>query len=383
MLMQFAGACRFFFNAALEQRRDYGQKAKLSYYDQQAEIPSCRAAFDWLRACPSQALQAALLDLDKAYQRFFRGLCDYPKPRRKGERDGFRLPNAEGLRFRRLTKRMGAIRIPKVGWIKCRGWHELSGELRTVSVTKRGGYWYATIQCRRQIDDPTPIEHPSVGVDRGVAVFAALSNGTLIEPLNAFKGASARIAKAQRRIARKQKFSANWKKQKAKINRLHIKAADARKDYLHNVSTLIAKSHGIVRIEKLYIQSMSASAVGTLKDPGINVKPKRGLNRSIMDQGWGTFARFLSYKLSERGGQLVEVPAAHTSTTCSKCGARSSENRKSQSAFACCGCGHTENADVNAARNILQARTIAVEPPKRTLRRVGKRKLQEGAGTPT
>jgi putative transposase len=119
---------------------------------------------------------------------------------------------------------------------------------------------------------------------------------------------------------------------------------------------------------------MSASAAGTVEKPGQNVAQKRGLNRSILDQGWSMFATMLRYKLAERGGELIEVPAAYTSQTCSCCGVVDKDSRKDQATFECGHCGHADNADTNAARNIHQARTIAAEPPKRTLRRVGKRK---------
>lgn len=155
---------------------------------------------------------------------------------------------------------------------------------------------------------------------------------------------------------------------------MHSLAASARKDYLHKVSTLIAESHGVVRIEKLNVQGMSASARGTVEEPGRNVRAKAGMNKAILDQGWWMFRVFLAYKLEERGGRLEEVPAAYTSQTCAECGVVDRESRKNQSVFCCTACGHSNNADVNAARNILQVKTLAVEPPKRTLRRVGKRK---------
>ena len=148
---------------------------------------------------------------------------------------------------------------------------------------------------------------PSVGLDRRVAVFAALSNGTKIKPLNAFEAIQDKLAKAQRKLARRTKFSANWKKQKAKISRLHMRAANARKDFLHKLSTDLAKSHSVIKIEKLQIQNMTRSAKGTVAQPGTNVQAKSRLNRSILDQGWGMFARVLNYKLAERGGELVYV----------------------------------------------------------------------------
>lgn len=373
-LAQTAGACRYVFNIALEQRRDYWRPGRrFSFAQQCREITECRAETDWLRAAPVHALQGALRALDTAFQRFFSGLGGYPRHKHKGDGDGFRLPDPSYLGFKRLSKRMGAVKLPKIGWIRCRDWRPLPGELRNVSITRRAGHWCVSIQCRREVSVPAKSELPPAGIDRGIVVFAALSDGTKIEPLNSFERIETKLAKLQRRLARKTKFSANWIKQKAKISRLHSHAANARKDFLHKISTEIAKNHGVVRIEKLRVRNMSASAAGTAEAPGSNVAQKRGLNRSILDQGWSMFATMLRYKLAERSGELVEVPAAYTSQTCSCCGTIDKASRKDQATFECGHCGHTANADTNAAKNILQARTVAAEPPKRTLMRVGKR----------
>lgn len=371
---QWAGACRFVYNLALEQRRDWHRPGRsFTYNQQQREITHLRAEVDWLRAVPVHALQMAVRALDNAFQRFFTGLGSYPQPRHKGGRDSFTLPDPSDLRIKRLNKRRGAIKVPKVGWVKLVGYRPLGGELRRITISQRAGHWYASIAWRAGVSEPAKSTLPSVGIDRGVAVFAALSDGTKIEPLNAFKRIGVRLAKEQHRLARKTKFSANWKRQKAKITKLHSHAANARKDFLHKLSTDIAKSHGVVKIEKLHVRNMSASAAGTVEEPGRNVAQKRGLNRSILDQGWSMFATMLRYKLAECGGELIEVPAAYTSQMCSCCGVIDKESRDGRM-FSCSHCGHEDDADTNAARNIHQARTIAAEPPKRTLRRVGKRK---------
>jgi putative transposase len=211
-------------------------------------------------------------------------------------------------------------------------------------------------------------------------VDAAFSDDTpSVTGPNSFKRIQTKLANAQRKLARKIKFSANWKKQKAKITRIHSRVANARKGFLHMLSTDIAKSHGVVKIEKLQVRNMTKSAKGTVEAPGRNVAQKSGLNRSILDQGWSMFATMLRYKLAERGGQLVEVPAPYTSQGCAECGVIDKASRKDRDHFECVACGHTDCADHNAARNIHQASALAAEPPKRTLRRVGKRKKPVGA----
>jgi putative transposase len=376
---QWAGACRFVYNLALEQRRDYYRPGRaFSYNQQQGELTLLRADVDWLRAVPVHALQIAVRSLDSAFQRFFCGLGAYPKPRKKGDRDSFSLADPNYLGLRRLDKNRGAVKLPKVGWVKLILHRPLGGELRSITVSRKAGHWYASIAWRARIADPVPPNLSPVGIDRGVAVFAALSTGE-IAPLNAFQGIKDKLAKAQRVLARKTKFSANWQKQKAKIGRLHTRAANARKNFLHQQSTIIAKSHGVIKIDKLVVRNMTASAKGTIEAPGSKVAQKSGLNRAIVDQGWGMFASMLKYKAAERGGDLIEVPAPYTSQTCSCCGVIDIASRKDQATFECVGCGYQDNADVNAAKNILQARTMAAEPPKRTLGRVGKRKQPVGA----
>jgi putative transposase len=372
---QWAGACRFVYNLALEQRRDWWRPGRqITYLSQQVELTARRAEVDWLKAVPVHALQMAGRAVDAAFQRFAIGLSDLPQPRRKDRDNSFTLSDPSYLDIKRFNRNHGAIKVPKIGWVKLRGFYPLGGELR--SVTIKSVHWYASVAWQQEIADPTSSVLPAVGIDRGVAVFAALSDGTKLAPLNAFKRIEDKLAKAQRRLARKQKFSANWKKQKAKISRLHVKTANACKDYLHKHSTEIAKSHGVVKIEKLQVQNMTASAKGTVEQPGQNIAAKSGLNRAILDQGWGMFATMLKYKLAERGGELQQADPACTSA---ECGVIDPASRSNQVKFECVTCGHTDNAGVNAARNILQARTIAVEPPKRTLRKVGKRKRQEEA----
>jgi putative transposase len=201
-----------------------------------------------------------------------------------------------------------------------------------------------------------------------VAVFAALSDGRRYKPLNAFAKNRDKLAKLCRQLARKVKNSSNWRKLKGRISRLRHKEANACKDFLYQLSTEIAQSHGIVKIEKLKVRNMTASAAGSIEAPGKDVVAKSGLNRSILDQGWGMFARLLGYKLAERGGELQFVNPAYTSQTCPECHVVDANSRQGQSVFVCTACGHTDHADTVGARNIEQART------KRIRMRVGERK---------
>ncbi len=194
-----------------------------------------------------------------------------------------------------------------------------------------------------------------VGVDAGITVFATLSDGSMYEPINALRKNAAKLAKYQRSLSRKVKFSNNWKKQKQKITRLHQRIAHIRNDFLHKTSNTISKNHAMVIIEDLRVVNMSKSASGTMETPGQNVKAKSGLNKSILDQGWGEFRRQLEYKQLWLGGEVIAIDPRNTSRRCSACDFVAPENRKTQSKFECTSCGHSDNADLNAAINILRA----------------------------
>jgi putative transposase len=166
------------------------------------------------------------------------------------------------------------------------------GELRNVTVSANGGKWFISIQTEREVEQTVP-QGDAVGIDMGIARFATLSDGTFYAPLNSFKRHEVALRKAQQALSRKVKFSNNWKKAKARVQRIHARVANARRDFLHKVSTAISKNHAIVCIEDLQVHNMSKSAAGTADAPGRNVRAKSGLNKSILDQGWFEFRRQL------------------------------------------------------------------------------------------
>jgi putative transposase len=231
----------------------------------------------------------------------------------------------------------------------------LQGVARNVTIFRRADNWFVSIQTEFEIEEP---QHPSssqIGVDLGISNFAAVSDRTFIKPLNALKKREHRLRRYQRMMSRKTKFSKNWKKAKARVARLHEKAANARKDFLHKLTTEQTKTHSLICIEDLKVGNMSGSARGTLDEPGSKVKQTSGLNRSILDQGWAEYRRQLEYKMRWAGGQIIAVPAMNTSKKCPSCGHVSEENRKTQSGFLCVKCGFAANADYVAALNILAA----------------------------
>lgn len=353
-MRRFAGSCRFVFNKALAlQQAHYAEsKKKLSYADLCKQLTEWRKSSEtqWLSETHSQPLQQTLKDLERAYKNFFEKRADFPRFKKKGQSDNFRYP--QGCKLDQGNSR---IFLPKLGWVRYRNSREVLGIVKNVTVSGKQGKWYVSIQTEREVEAPI---HPStaiVGIDMGIARFATLSDGSYFAPLNSFKRQEKALVNAQRAMSRKKKFSNNWKKAKAKVQKIHAHIGNARRDYLHKATTTVSQNHAMVCIEDLQVRNMSKSASGTTETPGRNVKAKSGLNKAILDQGWYEFRRQLDYKLAWNGGQLVAVPPQNTSRKCPCCGHVTKENRRTQARFRCVACGFEENADVVGAINILRA----------------------------
>ncbi|EFH2634642.1 TPA: transposase [Escherichia coli] len=353
-MRRFAGACRFVFNRALarqNENHEVGNKY-IPYGKMASWLVEWKNATEtqWLKDSPSQPLQQSLKDLERAYKNFFQNRAAFPRFKKRGQNDAFRYP--QGVK---LDQENSRIFLPKLGWMRYRNSRQVTGVVKNVTVSQSSGKWYISIQTESEVSTPV---HPSasmVGLDAGVAKLATLSDGTVFEPVNSLQKNQKKLARLQRQLSRKVKFSNNWQKQKCKIQRLHSRIANIRRDYLHKVTTTVSKNHAMIVIEDLKVSNMSKSAAGTVSQPGRNARAKSGLNRSILDQGWNEMRRQLEYKQLWRGGQVFAVPPAYTSQRCACCGHTAKENRLSQSKFRCQVCGYTANADVNGARNILAA----------------------------
>jgi putative transposase len=340
-LRRMAGCRRFVWNdglSAIKAALDSGEK-RPSYAELCKALLKAKEKKTFLAEdAVAQSLQQTLKDLDRAIKDALdkkQPLKQFPVFKKKGKHtDSFRIP--QGFQVDQGNSR---IKLPKLGWLRYRNSREITGMPKNVTVSLHAGHWYASIQTEQEVPEPIHTATGHVGIDRGINFFAALSDGSLVQPLNALKKAEQRLARLQRKLAKKVKFSQNWKKQKQKVAKFHSRTAAKRKDFLNKLSTTIAKNHGLVVLEDLKILNMAASAAGTIEAPGKKVKQKSGLNKAILDQGWGEFARQIGYKLKWLGGRLLQIPPHYTSQKCSCCGYTHSGNRKGQK-FCCLSCGH-------------------------------------------
>ncbi|SIO44647.1 RNA-guided endonuclease InsQ/TnpB family protein [Nitrosomonas cryotolerans] len=355
-MVEFAGANRFVWNKALAMNLfRLEQKQPLLWYNELSfwlKLWKSSEDYGFLKTVHSQPLQQALKNLEKAFKDGFdkkQPLKRIPKFKKKGLSDSFRYP--QGFK---LEQESSKVFLPKIGWVKYRNSRQVIGDVKNMTISRKGGYWYVSIQTEYETELKRHSSTSMIGVDMGVTRFATLSDGSYVEPLNSFRKLSKKLAFEQRKLSKKVRFSANWKKQKQIITRLHERIANARLDFLHKTSTEISKNHAMVVVENLKIGSMSKSAKGSVEKHGKNVKAKSGLNKSILDQGWGMFVSFLEYKQACSGGDVLKVNPQYTSQTCPGCQHVNRDNRKSQSAFECTECGFKANADLVGALNVLE-----------------------------
>ena len=358
-LRQLCGCARFVWNLGLAETKrilDSGEKLPSAFeLNRMITVWKKMPEYIFLQDAYTDNLQQKLKDLHTAWKRCFdkKLAAKAPVWKRKNEgRDSIRFVNFE--KYCCLENRR--VKLPSgLGWVKFRQSQRVNGKIKNATISQLAGQWYISFQVEIETAEPNHTSTTIVGLDAGVAKLATLSDGTVFEPVNSFQKNQKTLARLQRQLSRKVKFSNNWQKQKRKIQCLHSRIANIRRDYLHKVTTTVSKNHAMIVIEDLKVSNMSKSAAGTVSQPGRNVRAKSGLNRSILDQGWYEIRRQLEYKQLWSGGQVLAVPPAYTSQRCAYCGHTAKENRLSQSKFRCQVCGYTANADVNGARNILAA----------------------------
>lgn len=369
ILVRACGCARFVWNKALslQKQRLEGKIPLMQYGDLARLLTLWRASdeYGFLYESPVHTQQWSLKFLQQA---IWEGLDPtnpkkLPSFRKKGIHNSLRYPDSNQIHFDFTQKDaqgrgvLPRVFLPKIGFVKMRKSQEIQGSLKNASVTKRGKHWYVSFQTEQELPDPVCQSTTTVGIDLGVVRFATISSEEseeVIEPLD-LKNLENKISWNQRKLSRKKKFSQKWKKQKLSIQKISSKKASIAKDFHHKLSTEISKKHAIVVMEDLKIANMTASAKGTLEEPGSNVKAKSGLNKAILRQGWYAFRQMVEYKLQWSGGKFLLVNPRNTSKKCPECHCTDTNNRKTQSEFHCISCGHQANADLVASINILRA----------------------------
>ncbi|MFC4055812.1 RNA-guided endonuclease InsQ/TnpB family protein [Actinomadura syzygii] len=357
---------RQLYNAALEHRRTAYRKAGVTirYGDQSADLKHIRADDAGGQGRWSfSSQQATLRRLDKAFAAFFRRLkagqrTGFPRFKGRGWFDSVTWPrDGDGCRWNSQPQHPATafVRLQGVGHVRVHRHRPVHGVVKTISVKREGRRWFVILSCDDVPAQPLPETGAAAGIDMGVASLATTSDGEHLSNPRHLRTSAERLARAQRDLARKRRGSARRRKAVARVAALHAKVRRQRLDGAHKAALTLVRAYDVIAHEDLRITNMTRSASGTAEEPGRNVAQKSGLNRSILDAGWGVFLRVLAHKAESAGRELIAVNPANTSRTCSHCGHCAKENRVTQAEFACTACGHTAHADVNAAINILRA----------------------------
>ncbi|XVQ12389.1 RNA-guided endonuclease InsQ/TnpB family protein [Spirillospora sp. CA-255316] len=315
-LFSHCAHARYVWNLAVEQHGFWSRYrgGAPGYNEQSRQLTQARAEFAWLRAGSQTVQQQALRDFAQAL-------------------------------------------VPKCGWVRFRLSRPVPQGVKSYRITRdRAGRWHVAFA-----HVPPPVPGPGdgsvVGVDRGVAVTAALSTGDLLKVPGLTPGERRRLRLLARRLGRARRGSGRRARLKAAYARLKARESDRRKDWVEQTSTMLTRGFEVIGVEDLNVRGMTRSAKGTIARPGRNVAAKAGLNRGILAGGWGLLVERLEHKAP---GRVYRIDPAGTSQRCSACRVRDREARESQARFRCRSCGFACNADVNAARNIAHETRLVI-----------------------
>jgi putative transposase len=347
-LEAWAGAARTLWNLCTAQRREVRGKAyqfarrpkSPSWVSQSREMTELRAAYGWLADVPARVLMNVIIENDQAWQKFF------AEPKRVGQ-PAFKKRSSTSvsvsLASTEIPKQVSGYAVfPKIGKIRSsKRRRYLDEKIGSLRLLKEGGKFYAiySYALTAKPSRPAAPEGSVVGIDRGVENVLADSDGNIVKNPRFARVGQDRIRRLSKALSRKPSKGKNWLKAKAKLSQEHLRLRNRRTDLSHKLSAQYAKSHSVVVLEKLDTVRMTKTAGKTLR-------------KSILDAGWGAFARRLQYKIAEAGGRVEFVDPAYTSQDCSGCSYRSRDNRRSQALFVCGRCGLSLHADLNAAVNI-------------------------------
>ncbi|MGW2939447.1 RNA-guided endonuclease InsQ/TnpB family protein [Streptomyces sp. NPDC001156] len=367
-------------------------KDKRTLANADTAIRQARKDLDFLAVLPAQAAQAVLKTYFQAWKNCWEGRANAPNFKgRLRSAMSVDVPQGRDLNIKRVHRRWGMVNLPRIGRVRFRWTQELpvgkhattDNRITGARLVKDALGWHIAFRVMTQESTPAPHTGPEVGIDVGVTVPLALSDGNHQDhgrPARLPDGTAdrdkwltpkekAKLLRLEREAAHRKGFCTRGEKTSRRlqhtydqIKQLRAKATRRALDWQHQTTTYLARTYGTVVVEALTITNMVKSAKGTVEEPGKNVKQKAGLNRSISQEAWGRTVTMLAYKAARYGATLVKVPAPGTSQRCSACGFTTPGSRKDQATFVCRNpdCGFAANADWNAARNILHLYRIGL-----------------------
>lgn len=354
LLHQSAGAARWAWNQALKVNQRYYRECGvgLTYARMNKLLTTWKQhpANAWTYEISKCCFQSALQDLSRAFVNFFEGRAKYPRFKSRYGRKSFRVYGSA------IVAEDRRVKLPKLGWVatKERGYLPQGVKPTSTTVSERGGRWFVSFQIDEEHARGIATGAP-VGVDLGLTDLACASDGRRWEGPKALASAQRKLAHVQRKLCRQEKGSGRREKTKQQISRLHLQIANVRGNALHELTS------ELVGVDRPAHERPSAIVIEDLKVA--NMLQNGNLARCISDAAWAEIRRQLAYKCEWWGVELIVVNPAYTSQTCNVCGHVSADSRDGKR-FQCVACGHADDADVNAARNILARGLLAGKAPE-------------------
>jgi len=346
------GCVRFVFNYFLAQSKD---NQYLSYSKFSKMLPQLKKEFNWLKEVDSISLQQSLKDLDKAFNRFFKGISGFPKFKsKKRSKQSFQtqyFKRSSGTES--IEIKDNKIKLPKLGWVKFKKSREVKGRIQNVTIRKsKVGKYYISVcvetdkktikkEFNEQNKNQMKETKKEIGVDLGLKDFLITSDGEKIKNPRIAKKYEKKIVKLNRKLSRKEIGSKNWKKIKNQLAKAHEKIANIRKDFLHKLSTKLIRENQTIVVESLKVKNM--------------LKNSR-LAKSISDVSWSKFVEFLTYKANWYGREIIKIDTFFPSSQlCSECGYQNKKIKDlSVRKWQCPKCQEIHDRDINASKNILK-----------------------------
>lgn len=334
--------CRFLYNAALQERRDAYKlnRISLNYYAQSEQLCDIKKTNPEYTEIHSQVSQDVLRRVDKTFQNFFyrvkrgKGKGGFPRFQNKHRYNSFTFPQY-GFSFTD-----NRLLLSKIGKVKIKIHRPITGKVKHLTVCRDScGKWFACflVETAKEILKPTK---KSVGIDCGLAIYAKFSDETEIANPQFFRESEKRLATAQRRLSEQPNGSKERYKKRKIVAKIHNRIKNRRSNFTHQLSRFLVNSYDVIVFEKLQV---------------LNMVKNHCLAKSIADASWNQLIEQVRYKAENAGRIMIQINPAYTSQTCRICGHCEKANRESQAVFECVKCHHTENADLNAAKNILTA----------------------------
>jgi putative transposase len=352
--------CRELYNAGLAERKEaYRMAGKtISYYEQKRDLPEIKNILrEEYQNIHSQVLQDVLLRLERAFKAFFRRVKagdspGYPRFQGRNRYNSFTYPQGG------YTLEDGRITLSKIGSIKIKLHRPLEGTIKTCTIKYEAGQWYAVFSCACEAPEPLPVSEEEVGIDLGLLHFAALSDGTFINNPRYYRKAEKTLEKRQQVLSRKKRGSHRREKARRLVAKAHRKIRNQRCDFLHKQAKRLVERYQTIVFEDLQTEHLVKRPKAKQDENGKylpnGASAKAGLNKSILDAGWGMFVDLCSFKAACAGRNVVKVNPYKTSQVCSACLRECPHKELDERTHICIHCGVVLDRDTNAAINILR-----------------------------